>query len=293
MTQVELDGLEADVADALVSADRSRLNIIGYGEISVALGYPADAPRVVCKRLAPATPGQFAYYSDLIDQYIADLTNVGIGVAPTTPMLVERERRGVAYLVQPLLDSSTLGHKVLASAEPDAEHPFVLALAQTVMHATNRLSIDAQVTNWSWSDGALTLVDVGTPFMWDADGKLLLDMAPFATMLPAPLRPLVIKDLTKVITRWQTPQGVGHDIVANLYREGLPEWIAPVVAALNRAADPSDPLHQVDPEIAHGLYLEDAKTFPRMKKLQQIERAWRTRVRRQPYDFFVQETTYS
>lgn len=82
------------------------------------------------------------------------------------------------------------------------------------------LSIDAQVTSFSWDGSGLTLVDVGTPFLWDENGKLRFDMKPFIRMLPAPTRRLAARELTKLVTRWNDPRRVGIDIVANLYREG-------------------------------------------------------------------------
>lgn len=289
-TQDELNDLESVVVQALATGDRSSLNIIGFGEISIALGCPSVGPRVVCKRSAPMTSAQLDHYASLVARYVDELGAEDVQVAPTTVMSVERGDVHIAYLVQPLLDASSLGHNILAAAEPSADHPFVVALAETVAVATDRLSIDAQVTNWSWADEQLTLIDVGTPFMWDHNGEPLLDASPLSRMFPAPLRGVVVKDVFKVLNRWQTPQGVGHDIVANLYREGLNAWVDPVVEALNKTVGGSSP---IDSAVAHGYYIEDGKTFPRLKKMQQIERAWRTKVRRQPYDFFVQETTYA
>lgn len=286
ISQDELGALESDVAAALESGDRSKLNVIGFGEISVALGYPAADPHVVCKRSPPMSAKQLDAYTLLVGRYIDELADAGVLVAPTTVMSVVRSDSHIAYLVQPLLDSSTLGHKVLAAAEPDADHPFVAALADTIQVATDQLSVDAQVTNWSWTGDTLTLIDVGTPFMWDRDGELLLDMTPLTRMLPAPVRGVVSRDVVKIVDRWQTPRGVALDIVANLYREGLDDWVDPMVEGLGRTTG------AIDKAEAHKLYVEDGKTFPRIKKLQLIERAWRRSVRRRPYDFFVQETTF-
>ena len=288
LTNEELHGLESDVGHALRTGDLSQLNILGFGEISVALGYPASAPTHACKRTPPFTPAEFTQYAEAVHRYVDQLRATGLQVVESEVRSVSREGSQIAYLVQPLLDASTLGHKVLGPAEPDPEHPFVSALAKAVLIASRDLSIDAQVTNWSWDGSALTLLDVGTPFLWDAEGTLAFDMDPFLVMLPAPTRGLVKGDLTKMINRWREPSGVALDVVANLFREGLDQWVDPMIVAFNDVLGGN----AVDRAEAQAMYDEDLKTWPRLAKLKQLERTWRTKVRRKPYDFFIQ-TTYA
>jgi hypothetical protein len=190
----------------------------------------------------------------------------------------------VAYLVQPILDADSLGHNVLKASEPDPDHPFLAALGQALQVVSPTLSVDAQVTNFSWDGSSLTLVDIGTPFLWDDDGTFRFDMKPFARMLPTPTRPLAIRELTKLVTRWNDPRRVGIDIVANLYREGIPEWVDPMVLALNRELAPVDP---ITAEEARAFYEEDVKIWPLLKRLQAVERWWQTSIRRRPYDWFI------
>lgn len=288
--QRDLLRLEQDVQQALAGGDRSSLRIIGYGEVSVALGYPSDEPAVVCKRTPPMTDRQFRNYQQLVERYVAGLDARGVQVAETqVRSVVRKDDDIIGYLVQPLVDSETLGEKVLERSEPDADHPFLVALAATIALADDRLSLDAQVTNWSWHNDSLLLLDVGTPFMWDQNGALIWDMTPIAKMGPALFRSYMIKDITKVITRWQSPRGVAVDVVANLYREKLEDWIPATLEAMNRMLGTAN---AITAEEGHAMYLEDAKTFPLLKKMQIVERAWQTKVRRRGYDFFVQESTF-
>lgn len=283
----ELMGLEASVSGALASGDLSAVNILGFGEISVALGYPGHAPTHVCKRMPPFRGPEFERYRELVLRYVDEVRAAGVHVVQTQVLGVDVGDRQVGYIVQPLLPSKTLGHNILAASEPDPDHPFLTAVAEVVGLTTDQLSIDSQVTNWSWDGRQLTLIDVGTPLLWDDSDAMEMDMTPFLAMIPAPLRAVVRRDLTKVSQRWRRPDGVGADIVANLYREGLDQWVDPMVTALERVVGPGE-----TPAAAHGraLYEEDLKTWPRLMKLKRIERAWRTKVRRQPYDFFIQST---
>lgn len=287
MSLDELAELEQRVVDALASRDSSRLTVVGFGEISVALGWPPDSPRFACKRTPPSAPHQLAQYEQLVGHYVDQLRSRGAAVVDTEVLSVDRGDRLVGYVVQPLVPEASLGHRVLAAAEPDPEHPLLGALASTLDLVTDRLSIDAQVTNFSWDGTALTLLDVGTPFLWDAAGNLLFDMDPYRPMIPAPLRSFVERDLTRVANRWRDRRHVAVDIVANLLRQGLLEWVEPTTDVLNRALGPGRPI-RVDEAMTS--YDRDRRTFPRLTRLQRIERAWQTSIRRRPYEFFVNST---
>lgn len=287
ISEAELQVLEDTVVDALRSRDDSRLNVIGYGEVAVALGWPSDEPTHVCKRTPPFTRSQFPKYASHVVDYTERLRATGLNVVPTQVMSLERGDSVIGYLVQPLLDSASLGHKVLGRADPSADHPFLAALAEAVGRVTPTLSIDAQVTNFSWDGTDLTLVDVGTPFIWDESGSPVVDLKPMVRMLPGPTRYLAARQLTTLADRWRDPRRVAIDIVANLHREGLDDWVAPTVTALNRDLSFAEPI-TADEGLA--FYQEDLKFWPVMLRLQRVERAWQERVRRHPYDWFIQTT---
>lgn len=130
-------------------------------------------------------------------------------------------------------------------------------------------------------------MDVGTPFLWDDTGTLRFDMQPFSKMIPAHTRALAIRELTKLVTRWNDPRRVGLDVVANLHREGLTQWVAPTVTALNQHLTTGEP---VTAEEARAFHEEDSKIWPLLKRLQTAERWWQTSIRRRPYDWFIHST---
>lgn len=284
-----LHDLEQRVVEALGRRDASSLPIVGMGEVSVALGLTCDGKEWVAKRMARATPAQFAHHRQLIDDYIAQLTAVGIAVVDTCVVGLDDESGTVmAYVVQPRLDADSIGGAVLKAATPDPEHPLLAAIIGQLGAVTDRVSFDAQVTNYSWDGTTATLVDVGTPFMWDANGNSLLDMEPFRQMVPSLVWGPLRKELYAVIDRWKTPRNVGIDLVANLIREGLDGWIEPAIIALNASPHMGEPMSRVD---AQAIFDEDLKTFPRVVRLQKLQRLWATHIRRNGYDFFV-NTSY-
>lgn len=283
----DLTALEAEVNAALEARDESLLPIIGRGEISIALGWPAADPQYVCKRTPPFTPAEFSRYQSLVNEYVHKLRASGQAVVDTQVVSIESGDNVVGYVVQPMLDAATLGHNVLNAATPNPDHPFLAAVADAAASTTSTCSIDAQVTNFAWDGKELTLVDVGTPFLWTASGDLRFEMKPFADMIPALTRGYVIRELTKVIARWNDPRVVAVDVVANLLREGLCEWIDPMLIAVNRRLDLDDPITLAE---AQAHYKEDQKTFPTLVRLQRVERWWQEKIRRQTYDWFIWST---
>lgn len=287
LTEDDLAELDELVVAALAANDLSVLPVLGFGEISLALEWPADDPQFVCKRTPSFTHAQFDHYRDTVAHYLDQLRASDLRVVDTAVIPIERGDRVQAYVVQPKLDSTTIGHEVLGSDQPDPDHPFLMALADAIGVVTSQLSIDAQVTNFAFDGVEVTLIDVGTPFLWSDDGAMVLDMTPFTRMVPAPARRSVVRELTTAAERWRSPRGVALDVVANLHRQGLPEWIPPTIDAMNQRWDWPEPIH---PSEARVFYEEDLATWPRLKRLQAMERWWQRSVRRRDYDFFIHST---
>ncbi len=289
VTQDEIEELDASIVVALEARDNSGLNVIGYGELSIALGYPADHPRAVCKPTVPYTPAELDDYMRVVRQYLEALEVTGIDVVSTSLMSVERGDRLIGYQIQPRLDPNSLADKILAVEEPDAEHPFLVALAEIVASLTDRVSIDSQVSNWAWDGETATSIDVGTPFFWDDHGAPMLDVKPLFRAIPAPLRAIAMRDVGKLLERYKQPRNVAADVVAMLYRIGLDRWVQPTLAAFNAGLQLATPITEAE---ADAIMAADLKSMPRLKQLQKVERAWVTNVRRRRYDYFVQPTTY-
>ena len=94
------------------------VKVLAYGEISAALTTD-ELPGLVCKRMAgyPDEESVNAYL-DLVDEYLAELTTAGVRVVPTEAIPVHRpDSPPVVYLVQPRMDSQTLGHRLLHTTD--------------------------------------------------------------------------------------------------------------------------------------------------------------------------------
>lgn len=275
----DLAALEELVGEALASGDEERLPVLGYGEISLVLAWPAETPRFACKRM-PAFGARAAFeaYRRTIEDYVERLAAAGINVAPTSTRAVEQaDGSVVAYLVQPILAAESLAPALLHRADPAVGHPLVTAIADAAAAAVSpEAGIDAQLANWAWEDGRLTYIDVSTPMLWDERGTLLLDLDPLAQAYPAILRP-PLRHLVapKILDGYRNLRGVYQDLTGNLIKERLEQWLVPFLDAVNRHLD--DPLTE---DGVRRYYRSDARLWALLLRLRRLDRAWRLRTGR-------------
>ena len=85
MKQTLID-LEQRVDDALVTDDRSGIEVLGYGEISTVLGATVDGRSYACKRLPPFPEGAIDRYRTACTAYLVALGERGIRTATSTPV---------------------------------------------------------------------------------------------------------------------------------------------------------------------------------------------------------------
>ena len=287
----ELRALEAEVSAALATQDVDRLPLLGHGEISLVLGWPPGEPRVACKRLPPFRDvAAFERYAAVVRRYIDELRAGGVRVVETElHHMVLPDRRVVGFHVQPVLPAQALGTAVLRSASASDGHPVLGAVADAVLGATHpRLGVDAQLSNWAWLDDEPWQLDLTTPFLLDGRGRPAFDLTPFLAVLPAPVRPLVRREMVTLMRRWTTARGALLDMTASLLKEGLDRWVDPVTTEVNFRVTPP-----ISPEEATRLYHSDRRLWPLLFRLERANRWWQNRVRRRAFEFLVPErTTY-
>ncbi len=284
--EATLDAVEDAVTAALRAGDESGLRILGYGEITLVVGWPAEAPVWACKRLPTfADDTALDRYRASFDRYLADLRERGVVPVPSELRAVAGPGRGaVAYVVQPVLPVGTLGPIVLDGADPDPDHPFLAQVTDVVPRVVDaRTGLDGQISNWTWADGRLGYLDVTTPMLFDDAGRAEIDLALFLAAYPWPMRAAIGRFVAPgVIGAYRDPRHVLRDLAANLVKERLDRWIPAVVIAANRHVDPPLTLDEV-----RGAYRGDARLWATMLRLRRMDRWWQRRVRRRPYPFLL------
>ena len=289
ITDEQLDALETEVQRALRSGDRSGLDLRGFGVTSVVLAAPVDAPTAACKRVPPFK-GRASYdrYRDVVLRNVDELRAAGVDVVHTEVRLTEAGGRLVGFVVQPLLDADSLGEAVLKRAEPSAAHPLVAAMVDHVLSATtDQLGIDAQVGNWAVMDGRVVYVDVTTPFLVDEGGELLMDLDVFLEAGPPVMRPLYRRELPKSMKRWLEPRHSLLDLVGNLYKLDLDDWVEPIIEATVGRVDPP-----LTVEEAREYYDGEVKTWTMLHRVLRSYDWWQRRVRRMTPNGFLPPPDY-
>lgn len=283
----DLASLEADVTRALSTGDVAALRILGYGEISLVLGFPRDTPQRACKRLPPfpSAVAADAYATTLAD-YLTELHQRGIHVVDTAVQRVDLvDGRVAVYCVQPVVPAEELAIEVVRRGDGSADR-LIADIVDSVFGAVDaRLGLDAQLSNWAVTDGALTYFDITTPLLRRADGSEALDTDLFLASLPWLLRPPVRRFVVPgIIERYHRPRTVVLDLAANLIKEHLEEHI---VTVLEAAGDRLDPPLTVDEVRAD--YRSDARTWALLQSLRRADRVWQRRIRRRASPFLLPE----
>lgn len=281
----ELRALDSLVDEALKSGREKLLPTLGYGEISLVLGWPQEAPRYACKRM-PAFPSQAAFesYARTLGDYVAALEAAGMDVVPTEMRGVDQAGGGVVgYVVQPILAADTLAPPILHAADPGDGHPLVEAIVAAAAGTVSpRIGLDAQLSNWTWDGGRLTYLDVSTPMLWDEAGVSRLDLEPLAQAYPAILRPLLRRFVApRILDGYRDLRGVYLDLCGNLLKERLDLWLGAFLAAI--APRLTQPLTAED---VHRYYRSDARLWAVLLRLRRLDRAWRLRTGR-TYPFLL------
>ena len=289
ISEAELIELETAVQDALRTGDRSGLDLRGFGVTSVVLGRPGRGARVACKRVPPFQDrATFERYRAVVLRNIDELRAAGVQVIDTEVRLVEHGGRLVGFVVQPLLPADALGEAILRASTPSAEHALVVAVVDHVLTATtDRRGVDAQVGNWAVLDGRVVYVDVTTPFLVDEAGDLEMDLDVFLQAGPPVMRPVYRRELPRSMTRWLNPRHALLDLVGNLYKLDLDDWVEPIIAATEGKVDP--PL-TVDE--AREYYDGEVKTWTMLHKVLKGYDRWQRRVRRTTPNGFLPPPDY-
>ncbi|MGZ5356760.1 MAG: DUF6206 family protein [Solirubrobacterales bacterium] len=286
LSDAELVRLEELVASSFASGRTDELPVLGYGEISLVLGWPPERPAFACKRLPPFPSAErFAAYRATLEDYLAALAAAGVRVVDTRLRGVEGADGGVAgYVVQPVLPQGDLVPTVLRRSDPGQGHPLVEAVVGTTASAVGpHLGLDAQLSNWTWRGGELVYIDVSTPLIWSAEGRSRLDLDLLARAYPAALRPPLRRFVAPgILDTYRDLRRVFLDLAGNMLKERLDPWLPAFLAEANGRID-----EPIGAEEVRRNYRSDARLWAALLAIRRLDRLWRQRVRRRPYPFLL------
>jgi hypothetical protein len=281
--RVDLEAVDAAVEAAVRSGESGPLRVLGYGEITLVLGWPTERPTVAVKRLPPFRDrAQFDSYGALFVGYVAELERSGVSILPSR-LLSTGTAEPHAYLVQPLIHPERMLNRVLVSAESERGAALLARVVAAVTGAVDaQTGLDAQVANWAVDGEDLSYLDLSTPLMRAEDGGDLLDLSLFLSIYPAALRPALRLIAHQVMGQYHDPREVIVDVASNLVKERLERWLPGLLAAANSRVSPPITEREV-----RSYFRRDKRLWLLMQRLRRADRAWQRHVRRRPYPFLL------
>jgi hypothetical protein len=283
--EVDVERLDATVENAIRAGAPRGLRVLGYGELTLVIGWPTEQPVVAVKRLPPFTDAdRLGAYAGLMERYIEILRGRGISVVATEIRSHPGPRGTVrAYIVQPLVPRERHLSAILASAEAPRARELLELVVENVHRCTDEaVGLDAQASNWWVEDGGLGYFDVSTPMLRDRGGGEQLDVKLFLSVYPWITRPLLALIAPGVMAQYHDPRIVLLDFASNLHKEGLDRWVPALLEAANRRLE--RPLAAAD---VRRYFRQDKLLWALMQRLRLADRGWQRHVRRRPYPLLL------
>lgn len=283
----ELEDLEQRLERAAREGRSEELDIIGYGEVTIAVQLSTSHGELACKRLVPfSTPEAAGRTAALIASYVEQLEACGIDVVETETPILERPQGHVLYCVQPLLRPGTLGPDFLRNKAAEEAAPYVRRIFEHIRASVSpSLAPDGQLSNWAIEDDRIRYLDVGTPFLRDERGRDLFDFTEQTRALPGPVRLIVNRFLLRgILDNYHSVRGQALDFLGNLVKEGLANVLPPMIPVANEVFE-LDP--QITQQEVRAHYKSDAQTYAFVQAARRADRWVYRKLLRRPYPYLL------
>lgn len=283
----EVEAFEERLERAIRTGDVEGLDIIGYGEVTIAVKLVTDHGDFACKRLVPFSSRQAAERTaSLIASYVTRLEACGIDVVETDTPIVERPQGHVVYCVQPLLRAGTLGPDFLRNRPAGEAALYVRRIFEHIRASvTPTLAPDGQLSNWAIDGERIRYLDVGTPFLRNERGEDLFDFTEQTRALPAPVRFIVDRFLLRgILDNYHSVRGQALDFLGNLIKEGLGEIFPSFIPMANEVFDLSP---EITEQEVRRHYKSDAQTYAFVQAARRADRWVYRNLLRKPYPYLL------
>lgn len=241
----ELLAVEAAVQHAR-RAGIGKLRILGWGELSVVIGWNAGGRFWACKRLPPfASRAAYSAYARHLTLYEQRLRRAGVPVLDGQLLVVSQtEERPIAYLVQPAFARHQLLSELFAVLPREqCAAQFEQVITHTLACTSPRLGFDAQLSNWALPEGRLVYCDTTSALIRDEAGRTPEHADLFIGTLPSPLQGFVRAHmLESARDEYFAPRAILGNALANLYKEGIGRLVPMLLARVNARLMPRPPL---------------------------------------------------
>lgn len=287
VTLSEIEEFERGLGEAVRAGSADEFDIIGYGEITIAVRLSTPKGDFVCKRLAPLSSRASAErFADAIARYIDELRGCGVDVVETETPFLEGPDCWVLYCVQPMLAPGSLGPDFLRGKTAEEAAPYVRRVFELIRGSvTPLLAPDGQLSNWAFEGERIRYLDVGTPFLRDESGNQLCDFTEVTRALPQPIASIVERFVLKgILDNYHTVRGQALDFLGNLIKEGLGDIFPPLVPVANEVFELDPPITEDE---VRAYYKSDAQTYAFIQAARRADRWVHRKLLRRPYPYLL------
>ena len=288
------------------------IKILGFGEISLVFTLVNDSGNVAYKRIPIFdTEDQvkrhiWAYnkYSEILEK------KIGLNLPDyDTAWFKDDDGKIWFYCIQEKILPESAGHKVIHHIS-DKEIEILVLLTMREMKKVynysknNRyldLGFDGQISNFSVIDynpsspkvdmnTKLSYLDTSTP-MFRINGKEAMDALLFLKSTPFFLRPIIkAAFLDEVLDRYYDWRLVTIDLIANFFKEQIPEIIPSLLRLVNKFFKEEAKDLNIEPitlDEVQDYYKSDKMIWVIFQNARKIDRYIKTKLLRNEYDFYL------
>ena len=284
-----------DFEESLDPAGESkRINILGYGEISVVFEIP-EYEGFAFKRIPNfKSEEEVKSYIELFNYYESLLRKAGLRLLKShATYVLRKDGKAVLYIVQEKVSPSQVCSKIIHQQE-DITGLFVgiLQELEKVWRFNEKeeeveIGIDGQISNWALKDGELYYFDTSTP-MVRINGQHQINAEVFLRAAPPVLRTILRKMfLQEILDRYFDFRLVVIDLIANLFKEKRSDAIPKLVEIASRYFEERG-IVPVTYEEVKKYYDSDASIWSLYLNARKIHRFFNRMVGRR-YEYFLPE----
>lgn len=284
----EVSFLENQIQLYLKNKDTVELNVLGFGEICLVIGFPYENSKYACKRLPPFLDRNSAeQYKEYLLNYQESLIKIGINILLSQVVIIQSNKdQYVIYIIQPNISNRCVD-LIRTSSRNERTKIIKSIFDQIAMSCSPRLAIDGQLSNWAWLDGKAFLFDLSTPFMKDHNLNSMLNVDIILNQYPSIIKPTLRKWVVPgVLEKYHILRSNLIDFIGNLYKEGLEESIPESIEIANSYLESKISMNEV-----YSYYRMDAFLWEFIYLLKKINYWWITTIRKTTCNFLISPPT--
>ncbi|MHA1315399.1 MAG: DUF6206 family protein [Candidatus Helarchaeota archaeon] len=292
------------------------IRVLGFGEISLVFEILTEKNEGLAFKRLPIfnTEEQVTRHVNAYNEYNRLLKEeVGINVPPYGTDWVfsgKKKKKITLFCVQEKLNPASIGNQVIHHVSDEEIKILVGLILKELTKVWDfnqkkvpnlEIGFDGQISNWAVVDydendplvteqARLSYVDTSTP-LFRIDGEEAMEPVLFLKSAPSGLRWLLkLLFLQEVVDRYYDFRSVVTDLLANFYKEQLPEIVPSLIDLVNEFFTNEGKQFEMEPftlEEIESYYKGDKRIWVIFQGFRRMDRFIKTKILRKKYDFYL------